>query len=175
MANPILLPQNFASYDFVMMSRKEPNPKNRIRLIAMANIKDGKPLTVVADSIKVHWKTVQSWLSNFRNNGIQGLYVKTRKLKQRKLDETVEKWISEFINALNAKDTGGYITGKQLHILVEKEFSTNCCLRTIYNTLHHLNYSWISSRSKHPKSDEEVQRLYKKLSSTLGSINSASH
>ena len=69
----------------------------------------------------------------------------------------------EFLEALNANDTG-YLTGKQLHQLIEKEFSVNCCLRTVYNTLHRLNFSWITSRSKHPKSDKEVQELYKKLS-----------
>ena len=65
--------------------------------------------------------------------------------------------------ALYGASVGGRITGKQLHKIVCKEFSVNCSLKTIYNTLHRLNLSWISCRSKHPKSDIEVQELYKKL------------
>lgn len=164
MANPILLPQAFESFNFIALAKKEQNPKNRIRFIAMANIQDGKPLTEIADSLKIHWKTIQAWIANFRKNGIEGLYVKVTKIKPRKIHEEIEKWISNFINTLNSKDTGGYITGKQLHALVKQEFSIKCCLSTIYNALHRLKYSWITSRSKHPKSSEEVQQEYKKIS-----------
>ena len=164
MANPIILPQGFKNFNFVALARREQNPRNCVRLIAMANIQDGKPLTEIAASLKIHWKTIQAWIANFRKNGIKGLYVKVTKIKPRKIHEEIEKWISNFIDGLNNKDTGGYITGKQLHVLVEKEFSIKCCLSTIYNALHRLKYSWITSRSKHPKSSKEVQQEYKKIS-----------
>ena len=73
MSNPILLPANFETYDFVAMSKKEQNPRNRIRLIAMAHIQDGKTLKQAAESLKTHWKTIQTWLRNFRNFGIDHL------------------------------------------------------------------------------------------------------
>ena len=164
MPNKLLLPENFAAYNFVSLAKKEPHPQNRLRLIAMGHLQDGNTLKVAASYIKVHWKTVQRWLTNFRLHGIDALYVKTTKHKPQKLNQTVQDWINNFLEALNANDTGGYLTGKQLHQLIEKEFSVNCCLRTVYNTLHRLNFSWITSRSKHPKSDKEVQELYKKLS-----------
>ena len=164
MPNKLRLPENFAAYNFASLANKEPHPKNRLRLIAMGHIQDGNTLKVVASYIKVHWKSVQRWLTNFRLFGIDALYVKTTKHKPKKLNQTVEDWIKSFLGALNANDTRGYLTGKQLHALIEKEFSVNCCLRTVYNTLHRLKFSWITSRSKHPKSDKEVQELYKKLS-----------
>lgn len=166
MSNSILLPKDFMSYDFIKLSKKENNAKNRLRLIAMAHIQEGTPLTKIAEALKVYWKTIQSWLAKFRQEGLSGLYVKTKKPKSRKLDKTVEEWITKFINSLNTKATGGYITGKQLQTLLEKEFSVTCCLTTIYNTLHRLKFSWITARSKHPMSDEKVQELYKKLSRT---------
>lgn len=170
-----MLPENFANFNFIRMSKREANPKNRIRLIAMAHIQEGKTLSYVASSLKVHWNTIQTWLRKFRNHGISGLYVKVNKPKQGKISEINEKWIADFISALNAEDTGGYITGRQLHRLVEQEFSIKCCLRTIYNTLHKLNFSWISSRSKHPKSDEEIQLLYKKISRTSTAVNTTTY
>jgi transposase len=164
MATQILLPNDFLNYDFVAMARKEANSKNRMRLIAMANIKDGKTLTQIADSLKIHWKTIQVWLAQFRKGGINALYVKTTKNKPKKLNDAIEIWVAEFINNLNSKETGGYTTGKQIHALIEQKFSIKCCLRSVYNLLHRLNFSWITARSKHSKSDPEAQELYKKLS-----------
>ena len=111
MANAKILPTGFYDHDFISMAKKESNPKSRIRMIAMANIKEGKTL----------------------------------------------------LTKLSTDDTGGRITGKQLQSIIMAEFSIKCCLRTVYNILHRLNFSWISSRSKHPKSDMEVQELYKKF------------
>ena len=164
MPNRLLLPENFSKYNFVALSKKEPNPRNRLRLIAMSHIQDGKTLKVVASYVKVHWKSVQRWLADFRLGGINSLYVKTTKYKPQKLNKEIQNWINDLLESLNSNDTGGYITGKQLHNLIEKEFSINCCLRTVYNTLHRLKYSWITARSKHPMSDLEIQALYKKLS-----------
>ncbi len=109
MANPILLPENFANYDFVSMARKTPHPKDRIRLIAMANIQEGKTFVQISSILKVHWKTIQSWLAKFRKNGIKSLYVKTKKYKPRKLDPAIEEWIANFLDRLNSEATGGHI------------------------------------------------------------------
>lgn len=170
MSNPILLPANFETYNFVAMSKKEQNPRNRIRLIAMAHIQEGKTLKQAADSLKVHWLTVQTWLRNFRNFGIERLYVKTTKAKSSKISKQAEIWIVNFLTTSSSRDTGGRITGKQLQSIITKEFSIKCCLQTIYNTLHRLKFSWITSRSKHPKSDAEIQELYKKFSTTTKKV-----
>jgi len=76
----------------------------------------------------------------------------------------IDNWIKQFIDNLNCSDQNGHITGRQLHNLIQDEFSIRCCLRSIYNALHRLHFSWITARSKHPKSDAEVQEIYKKLS-----------
>lgn len=166
LSNSILLPSGFATYDFTAMAKKEKNPKNRIRLLAMANIKEGKTLKQVSDALKVHWKTIQTWLRNFRSFGISGLYTKTTRAKHGKLSKDITDWIVKFITMLSSSDVGGHITGKQLQSIVLEEFGFKCCLKTIYNSLHGLKFSWISSRSKHPKSDMKIQELYKKFSKT---------
>ena len=164
MSNPIILPNNFGSYDFIKMSKKEKNPKNKIRLIAMAHIKAGKTLQEISQMLIVHWKTIQTWLRNFRNSGINGLYLKVKRIKPNKLSKQAEQWVIGFLTMLGSCETGGFITGKQLQSIIKKEFSVTCCLQTIYNTLHRLRFSWITSRSKHPKSDSDIQELYTKFS-----------
>jgi len=45
-----------------------------------------------------------------------------------------------------------------------EEYGVKCSLRTVYNTIHRLGFSWITSRSMHPKSNQEIQNTYKKTS-----------
>lgn len=172
MSNPLLLPASFTTYDFIGMAKKESNPKNRVRLLAMANIKDGKTLEQISEVLKIHWKTIQTWLRNFRKFGIEGLYVKTSRNKSCKLTKDISEWVVSFITMLSSGDTGGYITGKQLQRILFEQFALKCSLKTVYNFLHRLNFSWISSRSKHPKSDDEVQEIYKKFSTDVKAASS---
>ena len=76
MPNPIILPLDFYKYDYAKLSRSESNPKNRVRLLAMANIKKGMSLQAIGTVLQVHWKTIQQWLYRFRKEGISGLYVR---------------------------------------------------------------------------------------------------
>lgn len=162
MPRPIKLPTNFYKYNYVDMYKKESNHKNKIRLLAMSHIKAGLSLQETSEVIKTPWATVQSWLQNFRKEGLKGLYIKTTKYKPPKITSEIKNWINDFVKVLYSNQVGGSITGRQLLSLVQKHFGIKCCLQTIYNTLHSLNLSWISCRSKHPKSDDEVQDLYKK-------------
>jgi len=162
MPRPIVLPTNFHKYDYIKLYKNESNPRNKIRLLAMAHIKDGMSLQDTSTAIKTPWKTIHYWISNFRKNGITGLYMKATKYKPSKITKGIREWINNFVKALYSDQVGSSITGKQLLTLVQQHFAIKCCIQTIYNALHSLNLSWISCRSKHPKSDIEVQKLYKK-------------
>lgn len=97
MPNPLKLPSDFDQYNYTNLSRSEKNPKNKVRLLAMANIKAGMTLKSIAAVLNVHWKTIQQWLYRFRKEGISGLYVRSTKEKPTKLGADIEKWISQFI------------------------------------------------------------------------------
>ena len=172
MKTTIKLPSNFYDYSYIEMMKTEKNIQNRDRLLAMAHIKDGETIKFAANAVKVHWKTVQRWLKGFRENGIEGLLVKVRPGAPKKLNDAAESWLNDFIHALAEDKTCGMITGTQLHKMIADQFSISCCLRTIYNTLHRLKFSWITSRSIHPKADLEAQSLYKKLSNSLEGVSS---
>ena len=80
----------------------------------MANIKEGKTFEQISELLKIHWKTIQSWLRSFRKHGINGLFVKATKDKPKKLSKEAEEWIRSFLTSLSNSYTGRYITGKQL-------------------------------------------------------------
>ena len=158
----IKLPSNFYNHDFNSLYKSEQNPKNKIRLLAMLHLQESKSIRSISETLKTPYPTIHTWLQNFRKNGLKGLYIKTTRYKAPKITDDIKNWIAEFMKKLYSSEIGGSITGKQLLSIVKKHFNVECCLQTIYNTLHSLNLSWISCRSKHPKSDLEVQELYKK-------------
>lgn len=144
------------------MISNEQHGRNRVRLLAMHHLQLGKSLKAISAIIEVHWKTVQSWLRRFRDKGFEGLFESHRSGANKKLNSVQEAFIADTINKLSNSKTGGYITGKELHSMLVQSHNAQCSLRTIYNTLHRLGFSWITSRSIHPKSNQEIQDEYKK-------------
>jgi transposase len=142
--------------------KHESHGRNRIRLLAMHHLQLGKSLQVVSGIVKSHWKTVQSWLRRFRDTGFEGLFESQRSGAPRKLNTVQESALCDKINILSGSKTGGYITGKELHKMLLEEHGAKCALRTVYNTIHRIGFSWITSRAMHPKSNQEIQNTYKK-------------
>lgn len=142
--------------------KTEPHKRNSFRLLAMHHIQSGKSLIEVSKILQVHWQTVQSWLKRFGDDGFNGIFESQRSGAPRKISPSKEKIISDKIKILSESKTGGTITGKELHTILSTEYDVNCSLKTVYNTLARLGFSWITSRSMHPKSDQEVQNTYKK-------------
>lgn len=138
--------------------------RNRIRLLAMYHLQLGKSFKAISVIVKSHWKTVQSWLRRFRNEGFEGLFESQRSGAPRKINAIQESVLSNKIKTLSESRTGGYTTGKELHNMLLKEYGAKCALRTVYNTMHRLGFSWVTSRSTHPKSNQEIQNTYKKTS-----------
>lgn len=161
MGRKLELGEDFKQQDFLKMMRKMKHGRNRIRLLAMHHIELGKSLIAVSKIVKVHWSTVQGWVKRFNELGLEGLYEGKRSGAPRKIDFTQEEFITEKISAMSQAKTGGYITGKEMRQELMDKYGTQCCLKTIYNTLHRLNFSWISCRSIHPKANITEQEQYK--------------
>ena len=145
------------------MIKHERHGRNRIRLLAMYHLQLGKSLKVISTIVSVHWKTVQSWLRRFRSDGFDGLF-ESHSGASKKLNSLQESFLTDTINTLSSSKTGGYITGKELHNMLIERYGIKCSLKTVYNTMHRLGFSWITSRSMHPKSNQETQDAYKKTS-----------
>ena len=164
MSRPLILPDNFQKHDFIDLMKKEPHPRKRIRLLAMHHIQLGKSLKVVSELLQYHWTTVQRWLKQFKEFNFEGLSESHRSGAPRKLTSLHEECLSSKIEELSLDKVNGYITGKELHRMLVEQYNVQCSLRTIYNSLHRLGFSWITSRSMHPKSSVEIQDAYKKTS-----------
>jgi len=162
MGKSVSLPVSLYKYDFISISHREKNPRTRIRLLAMANLKDGIPLTKVALSLKVTYKTVSKWLREFEKSGIQGLRDKPRSGRKSKFRYEDSNNLKYDIMKLSEDKVGGSINGKDIQKLLKEKYNADYKLKSVYVLLHRIGMAWMSCRSKHPNSDIVKQENFKK-------------
>ena len=153
--------------DINSLIAKETNGRMRIRLLALSHIKDGADRAQTAIYLKVSRKAVNDWAKKFYENGLEGLKEQPRVGRPCKL--TTEQLITfkEYVTKNSMKPNGGRLTGKSLVSYIEEEYGVTYCLDNIYRLLNFLDFSWITSRSKHPKQSQEVQEDFKKIQNNI--------
>ena len=64
---------------------------------------------------------------------------------------------------IQKNDKGGRLVGTDIQLFITENFGHQYHLSSVYKLLHRLGFSWITSRSKHPKQSLEVQEDFKKI------------
>ncbi len=148
--------------DFFKLSKQELNPQKRIRLIALGQLKNKDKITKVAASVGVNRHTVKDWYTAYKNYGLKGLDNKPRLGRTPKLAREKEQMFLSEIEKLQSTRSGGRVTGYDIQKLAKESFNADYAEDTIYTVLKRLKFSWITARSKHPKSNKEAQEAFKK-------------
>lgn len=68
----------------------------------------------------------------------------------------------DYIDQHSRSAKGGRLTGEAIRLYIADEFQVNYHSSAIYKLLHLVGFSWITSRSKHPKQSQAVQYEFKK-------------
>ena len=150
-------------YDFVKLSRQSKDPKEKQRLLVLANLQDGKMQSVVADSFKISVPTVKRTLRRFKDSGLSDLKDHPHPGVSAKLTDAQMLELKTMILEQQEQRVGGRITGYDIQALIAEKWQIPYGLSTVYTLLAKLNLSWISSRSRHPKQDPDAQADFKKL------------
>ena len=148
--------------DFLSLSKKEKHSRVRIRLLGLSHVKDGVPYRKVADMMKVEYVTVQNWVNSFSESGIEGLKEKGGRGKKPLFPEEKEGELKKIILKKQNLRNGGRLVGNDIKKIINKHFGIEYSLRSTYTLLHKIGLVCISSRSKHPKSNEKMQEEFKK-------------
>ena len=162
MARPTQLPEAIYDHNFVQLARRESHACTRERLLGMAHLQKHGSLTRTAEALFVHITTVQNWLNRFRREGLAGLQEKPRPGRAKKLTDEQLARLPELIDELAAEQPGGCIKGKAIQARLASRFGVHYALSSLYLLLHRQGWSWITARSKHPKSDSIAQAGFKK-------------
>ena len=143
---------------------QETNGRMRIRLLALSHIKDGADRTQAAKYLKVSRRIVNDWTKRSFTNGLEGLNEKARTGRHSKLTTAQLSQLKEYVQSHSIKENGGRLTAKTLVSFINEKFEVKYSKANIYRLLHSLNFSWITSRSRHPRQSKEIQEDFKKNS-----------
>ena len=149
--------------DLEHLYRNERDPRARIRLLGLVHfyLKE-KNKKEVSEIVLVDEHTVAAWIKRYEDFGIEGIYDEQRSGRKPNLTASEELEFKSELDLLEAKKSGGRLIGEDIQGLIKSKFNVDYTLNGVYALMHRLGYSWITTRSKHPKSDPEKQEVFKK-------------
>ena len=154
---------NQTAEELLKLSRAEKNARKRMRLLAIAQFLECKNRTQVANQLKISRTSVNNWVSSYLAVGLDGLEARKAKGRIPYLSTKQQKQLGEFIESHSQSKQGGRLTGEKILHYIKTEFGVEYHHNAIYKLLKQLGFSWITSRSRHPKQQQSVQDAYIKL------------
>jgi transposase len=148
--------------DFFELAKKEPHPRVRVRLLALGHLQAGKKKLEVIDMFQITLRSLRQWLLRFIKHGLPGLKEGLRSGRKKKLPIEKEESFRQEVEALQQAREGGRVRGQDIQMLLKEKFCADYALPSVYDVLERCGLSWISARSKHPKSDPVIQEEFKK-------------
>lgn len=149
--------------NFDELAKKETNASLKQRYLALAHFQDNRSRSDIAVFLKVSRTSVNKWVSQYLKSGIDGLVAKKQNGRPPKLSKSQQKQLSAYIKQKEQSQLGGRLTGIDIQHYILSEFNVEYHLSTVYRLLARLDFSWITSRSRHPKQSEEAQESFKKI------------
>ena len=152
------------NHDFSALINATSNARHRLKLLAVSHFIDGKNRTEIASFLKVSRRSVNIWIKAYLDHGLDGLNAKRPPGRPSRLSSVQLAQVKKYIvdNAIKAE--GGRLQGKDVQAFIKTEFDITFQKTNIYQLMHKLNLSWITTRSKHPKQSIEAQETFKKNS-----------
>lgn len=161
--------QDISAKKIYAKAKKERDGGVRTRMLAIAAILEGKSRSEAAKIAGLELGNLRIWVGRFNENGFDGLIARTSSGRP-------PKWSKDMVQFLKNKVLEGLSFEKNQRasyrledfqqLLIEK-FGVRFGLSTISEKLKEINFSWISGRRQHPKSDPAKQEAFKKKCQTL--------
>ena len=150
------------SKQLLALSRKEPNARKRIRLLAVSLFFEGENRTNIAKHLNTARGSVNKWVSNYLNNGISGLNNKPIKGRPAKLTPLQLDTLSEYVKQSASSSEGGRLMGEDIAQYIYEQFTVRYHTDHIYKLLKKLGFSWIKAVLSTQSSQKKAKRLLKK-------------
>ena len=147
--------------DFQKMARTESCPRVRERLLGLHNLFLGKNRIEAARSVGRNPEWLRSWVLRYDDSGLEGLKDKPKSGRPKFLTNEQEDDLLKSIIRIQDDRDGGRITAEEIRQYIIKNYKVEYSSRGTYDLLYRLGLSWVSSRSKHPKSDPKKLKSFK--------------
>ena len=146
--------------DFLSMAKKDTSKRVSERLLALYHLIRTKSRKDAAEIVGRNSEWMRMWVLRYHNGGYQNLIDKPRSGQPKLLTDEQEQQLVVDILKLQDDRNGGRITGTEINAYIKKKYNVEYRGTAIYDLLERLGLSWVSSRSKHPKSDENKQKSF---------------
>jgi transposase len=151
--------------DFGKIYKQRGQQKHGVRLLALWKLQTGMSETDVCQLVGKTHKTIRKWRKTYEKSGIDGL-LSIASGRGRKARLNLKEDLSREIESLQEERGGGRIRCQDIVDLVYSKHGVQYTTSGMYHILKRLGFSWITSRSKHPKSDPEAIEAFKKTLKT---------
>ena len=158
----VVKPYRLEDYDFAALAKAQSNKKLYQRLMILAHLKQGMPKVQISQLLFISTDQIYAWLKRFHEQGIEGLKDKPRSGRPRLLHRDAHEALKQQIEDSQSARSGGRLQGKDILELIKDEWGVTYSLNGIYYLMKDIGMSWVSTRSRHPKQDEQAQTDFKK-------------
>jgi transposase len=136
------------------------------RMLALALVKEGQSRSVAARACGMDRQTLRDWVHRYNAEGLAGLLDRRPPGRAPSLSPAQQAEVAEWVRRGPDLPTHGVVRWRRADLSREiaAEFGVRLAERTVGTLLHKLNFSRISVRPRHPKTDEEAQEAFKKTS-----------
>lgn len=149
-------------HNFSELVKTHQSVRLRLRYLALAHFQEGHSRTDIAKFLKVSRTSVNKWISQYHKNGLEGLTDKKTTGRPLRLSEEQCEQLINHVKETAKSNAGGRLIGTDIQSYIADNFKFHYHLSSVYKLLHRLGFSWITSRSKHPKQSIEAQEDFKK-------------
>ena len=147
--------------NFLKLARSESSKRVHERLLAIHHLCNGKNRHEAAAIVGRSDEWLRAWTLKYHNGGYSKLIGKKPPGNKGYLTkEQEDELVTAIIQAQDDRD-GGRMTGAEITDLIKEKYKVTYKGTSVYDLLERLGLSWVSSRSKHPKSDVQLQKSFK--------------
>lgn len=148
--------------DFLKLYQTERDARGKVRFLALHHLQQGKSKSDVCAMICISRHTLDSWLLWYEQEGLDRLRKKVQGRGVKAKISVSNEELRLAILKLQEDRKGGRIIGHDIQKMILENYHAEYHEDYIYTLLKRIGLSWISSRSRHPKSDFEEQESFKK-------------
>jgi transposase len=148
------------------LARVERDPRKRVRLLAIANVRDGMAVAAAARAGGMGRATLHRWLARERTGGSAALGDRPRSGRRRKLDAAQRAAVKAWVLAGPEVERDGIVAwrGGDVRAMVERRFGVQLALSSTDRLLGELHLSALVPRPRHGDADPAAQAAFQQTS-----------
>jgi putative transposase len=148
------------------LARAERDPRKRVRLLAIANVRDGMPVEAAARATGMGRATLYRWLARERAGGPAALNDRPRSGRRRKLGAEQRAEVRAWVLAGPDVQEDGVVAwrGHDVRAMVKRRFAVELALSSAYRLLDELHLSALVPRPRHGDADPAAQAAFQQTS-----------